>query len=110
MFWAALHRFTGPRPLGFIVDSFGDGAQTPSLPDADDDDDDLPRPQRSHRQALRHPDYVDSSRIKITSSSPTQPSSASTSDHTGYISREEHNRRSISEDATVELASACDMR
>lgn len=106
MFWAALHRFTGPRSLQSIMDSSDDVPRSPPLADADDDDD-LPRTQRTRRQAPRHPGYVDSSHIKITSSSsPTQPSNASTSDHTGYISSAEHNRRSISEDATVELASA----
>ncbi|KAK3694152.1 hypothetical protein B0T22DRAFT_437255 [Podospora appendiculata] len=125
MFWAALHRFTGPQHLRMMgadvhADAHSD-ADDLEMPDLGDvagigaqSDDHLPSlapclPQRTRRQAQQHPDYVDSSHIQIASSSPvpdSHQSSSFASDNVGYVSREEHTRRAISEDATVELASA----
>lgn len=62
------------------------------------DDNPLPaivssRPQRVRRQPQRHPGYVDSSKIKITSSSPAaepRGSSSFASDNVGRVPVEEH--------------------
>ncbi|KAK3377677.1 hypothetical protein B0H63DRAFT_477693 [Podospora didyma] len=117
MFWAALHCFTRAQSVQ-PVDADADdlempdvdntagigahgGSHLPSLVS--------PLPQRNRRQTQRHPDYVDSSNIQITSSSPAPDSHLSSSfasDNAGHVSREEHTRRALSEDATVQLASA----
>lgn len=110
MFWAALRRFTDPQPPSPIygaemrdLDSADDvgGGHPPSSPV-------LPQTQRARRRRAQqqYPDYVDSSRIKIASSSPIAGSQLSSSTTSDYISREEHGRRALAEDATVELASA----
>jgi hypothetical protein len=110
MFWAALRRFTDPQPPSTIHD-----AEMRDLDGADDVEADhppsspiLPQKQRARRRRAQqqYPDYVDSSRIKIASSSPTAGSQLSSSTTSDYISREEHGRRAVAEDATVELASA----
>lgn len=99
-FWAALYRFTNLLRL----------LLSPTIRDTDGSHPHCP-PSCSQYNAPRHPaprlpDYVDSSRINIVSSSPAlsmRLSSSLASDHAGYVAYELY---SLSEDATVELALA----
>ena len=121
MFWAALHRFTRAQSVRPVHVNASLEMPDLKMPDLDNtagieaqrDSHVLPfdslLPQRTRRQTEQHPDYVDSSDIVITSSSPVPSShltSSFASDNVGHVSREEHTARAVSEDATVQLASA----
>lgn len=125
MFWAALHKFTR-TPL---VPASSAGAGESRSSDIDmfsdaselmEDEDDLPwanpdvswtnadvsRPQRIRIQT-QHEGYVPSDMMQVQSSSPLGQLSSSnnSSSRAGHVAAEEHTRRAIVEDATVQLAS-----
>ncbi|KAK0655716.1 hypothetical protein B0T16DRAFT_499757 [Cercophora newfieldiana] len=105
-----IHRLGGPKAADSNAQANSDVSDL-KIPDLDDND--LPpplsaRPQQTRRQTQQHLDYVNSSKIKVVSSSPTSdlyPSSSFASDNAGHVSREEHAAWAVSEDATVQLAS-----